>query len=311
MQVERYRSQREPLWNEFARRSKNGTFLFHRSYMEYHADRFEDFSLIVRDEADHVVALLPATRHADTVVSHGGLTYGGFVSGPQMTVTRMLNVFAACLDHLRRAGIASVVYKCVPHLYHSIPAEEDAYTLFRCRATLSRREVSSAIDTALAVPFRRGRLSELRAARKNGLRVEETTAFADFWAVLEQNLSERHDSRPVHNLREIEHLARLFPENIRLFRCLRGEVTLAGSVVYLSTRVCHVQYDGASEEGRGCGAQGLVLATVIEHFSRTHRWIDMGISTEQGGQHLNEGLMAFKEGFGARSVNYDTYELVL
>ena len=44
MQIERYHTQREPLWNEFAQRSKNGTFLFHRSYMEYHADRFEDFS---------------------------------------------------------------------------------------------------------------------------------------------------------------------------------------------------------------------------------------------------------------------------
>ena len=29
------------------------------------------------------------------------------------------------------------------------------------------------------------------------------------------------------------------------------------------------------------------------------------------GSSLNEGLMAYKEGFGARSVNYDTYELVL
>ena len=129
--------------------------------------------------------------------------------------------------------------------------------------------------------------------------------------MLEQNLYERHGRGPVHDLREIEHLARLFPGNIRLFRCLRGDVTLAGSVVYLSARVCHVQYDGTSEEGRGCGAQDLVLATVIDHFSPTHRWIDLGISTEQEGRHLNEGLMAYKEGFGARSVNYDTYELVL
>ena len=158
MHIEQYRTQREGLWDEFAQRSKNGTFLFHRSYMEYHADRFEDFSLIVRDEDDHVVALLPASRHGDVLVSHGGLTYGGFVSGAGMTATRMLHVFAACLDHLRRAGIASVVYKCVPHLYHSVPAEEDAYALFRYRATLSRRDVSSAIDTSLALPFRRGRL---------------------------------------------------------------------------------------------------------------------------------------------------------
>ena len=156
--------------------------------------------------------------------------------------------------------------------------------LFRCRATLSRREVSSAIDTAFALPFRRGRLGPSRAARRNGsARSEETTAFGDFWTVLEQNLYERHGRRPVHSLHEIEQLARLFPENIRLFRCLRGDATLAGTVVYLSTRVCHVQYNGASEEGRGCGAQDSVLATVIEHFSQTHRWIDLGISTEQEG----------------------------
>jgi hypothetical protein len=311
MRIEQYRTPRESLWNDFAQRSKNGTFLFHRSYMEYHADRFEDFSLIVRDDGDHVVALLPASRHGDVLVSHGGLTYGGFVSAAGMTAIRMLHVFAACLDYLRQAGIATVIYKCVPHLYHSIPAEEDAYALFRFRATLSRREVSSAIDTSLVLPFRPGRLGPLRAARRNGLHVEETTAFADFWTVLEQSLHERHGRRPVHNLGEIEQLARLFPDNIRLFRCLRGDVTLAGSVVYLSNRVCHLQYNGASEQGRGCGAQDLVLATVIERFSPTHRWIDLGISTEQGGQHLNEGLLAYKEGFGARSVNYDTYELVL
>lgn len=33
-------------WNEFVTRSKNGTFLFDRRYMDYHSDRFEDFSLM-------------------------------------------------------------------------------------------------------------------------------------------------------------------------------------------------------------------------------------------------------------------------
>ena len=63
--------------------------------------------------------------------------------------------------------------------------------------------------------------------------------------------------------------------------------------------------------GPDLGAQDLVLAAVIERFSSTHRWIDLGISTEQAGRHLNEGLIVYKEGFGARSVNYDTYELEL
>ena len=37
-----------PAWDEFVRRSRNGVFLFERAYMDYHADRFEDASVIIR-----------------------------------------------------------------------------------------------------------------------------------------------------------------------------------------------------------------------------------------------------------------------
>jgi len=33
-------------WNAFVAKSKNGTFLFDRRYMDYHADRFSDHSLM-------------------------------------------------------------------------------------------------------------------------------------------------------------------------------------------------------------------------------------------------------------------------
>ena len=82
LRVERYTADRGEEWNEFVRRSKNGTFLFERGYMEYHGDRFVDCSLIVRDDRGRLIALLPASRHDDALVSHGGLTYGGFVSEP-------------------------------------------------------------------------------------------------------------------------------------------------------------------------------------------------------------------------------------
>ena len=38
------------------------------------------------------------------------------------------------------------------------------------------------------------------------------------------------------------------------------------------------------------------------------RYFSFGISTEQAGQYLNEGLIAQKEGFGARTVVHDFYE---
>jgi hypothetical protein len=171
LHVERYTADHEEEWNDFVRRSKNGTFLFDRGYMEYHRDRFEDRSLVIRDHRDRLIALLPASRRESALVSHGGLTYGGFVSGAQMTTTRMLDVLDACLHRLRDDGIDRLVYKCVPHIYHSLPAEEDTYALFVRGARLVRRDVASAIDTRLPMPFRKGRRGALQHAHNAGLGV--------------------------------------------------------------------------------------------------------------------------------------------
>jgi hypothetical protein len=311
LRVERYTTENEQEWNHFVHSSKNGTFLFDRGYMEYHCGRFADASLVVRDDHGRPIALLPASRHDRVLRSHGGLTYGGFVSGARMTTPRMLEVFDACLEHLRDDGIERLLYKCVPHIYHSLPAEEDAYALFVRDAALVRRDVTSAIDTRRPLPLQERRQRALQRARRAGLRVERTDEFHRFWPVLERNLAERHGRKPVHTLDEITYLAGRFPENIPLFVCTAGEDVLAGTVVYISANVCHIQYNAASDEGRRQGALDLVLAAVIERFSPTHRVIDFGISTERDGRYLNEGLIEYKEGFGARAVNYDFYELRL
>ena len=78
-QVKKYEKENKKLWNEFVRKAKNATFLFYRDFMEYHQDRFEDFSLLIFDEKENIKAILPANRVGDTVFSHQGLTYGGLV----------------------------------------------------------------------------------------------------------------------------------------------------------------------------------------------------------------------------------------
>src|SRR5262249_47787360 len=139
----RYSPDRKAAWDEFVARSKNGTFLFRRDYMDYHADRFHDSSLMAF-QRNHLIAVLPANREGDALVSHGGLTYGGFVAGDRLRTAHVLDLFAALLDHAREAGVRTVTYKPVPHIYHRVPAEEDLYALFRQRARLVRRDVSSA-----------------------------------------------------------------------------------------------------------------------------------------------------------------------
>ena len=147
----------------------------------------------------------------------------------------------------------------------------------------------------MPLSLRKGRQGVLKRARGAGLCVEQVDQFDCFWPVLEQNLVERHGTKPVHTLGEITYFGGAVPENILLFVCAEGEEVLAGSVLYLSTNVCHVHYNGASAEGRRQGALDLLVAEVIERFSSPHRVIDFGISTELDGRQLNAGLIDYKE----------------
>jgi hypothetical protein len=295
-------------WDEFVRSSKNGSFLFLRDYMEYHADRFPDASLVATDDEGRWMAILPATQKEGTLATHAGLTYGGFVTNSRMTTPAMLQVFEAASAHLLSNGIVHVEYKVVPHIYHRLPAEEDLYALFKVGATLSRRAVASVIESSFRGPIQERRRRGMNKARRAGVAVRPCSEnLACYWPILERALEQRHSVKPVHTLEEIQLLATRFPNEIILHAAFLDNEMLAGVVVYLTDRVAHVQYIAASEQGRELGALDLLFHTLIHETYSSIRYFDFGISTEHGGQILNAGLIEQKEGFGARAVAYDHY----
>lgn len=298
------------LWDGFIREAKNGVFLFERGYMDYHADRFEDASLLFfRDR--RLAAVMPASRDGDRVVSHGGLTFGGVVSGLRMSTPVMVELFDELIEHLRSAGAALLVYKAVPGFYHRVPAEEDLYALFVKGARLTRRDVSSVVAMERRPRPAKGRRWAAKAVRERGIEVERSRDFAAFMALEEALLGAKYGRRPVHTAAEMELLAGRFPENIHLFTAVRGEELLAGVIVYESERVAHAQYIGASEEGKRLSALDAVLGFLLDEVYAGKPYFDFGISTEREGRHLNVGLIANKESYGARAAVYDFYELAL
>ena len=58
--ISRYTQNKQTEWDDFVKVSKNGTFLFLRSYMDYHSDRFQDHSLMFYNEKNRLIAVLPA-----------------------------------------------------------------------------------------------------------------------------------------------------------------------------------------------------------------------------------------------------------
>lgn len=307
--IERYRAELASEWNAFVAASRNGTFLLDRGYMDYHAHRFDDYSLLLRDGEARLLAVLPANRCGEELHSHGGLTYGGLVLCPRTGASDVLQMFEALRAHLQQNELARLHYKTIPWIYHRQPAEDDRYALFRAGAKLTRRDVLSVVPCDQRLRFQERRARGIKSARKAGVDIAESSDFVDFWQVLSDTLQTRHSVAPVHSLAEIELLRSRFPDAIRLFTARHAGAVVAGAVMYETPRVAHVQYIAANDAGRECNALDLLFDTLLNGTYADKAYFDFGISNEQAGAVLNAGLVAQKEGFGARSVVHDYYEL--
>lgn len=311
MRVEKYSKINAIYWDDFVSKAKNGHFFFYRDYMEYHNDRFHDFSLIIYNDKGNIMALLPANIDGDTVISHGGLTFGGFVCDSKMTVAKMLDVFANVKQFLKNAGVRMFIYKCMPAIYHEYPSDEVLYALFRNDAELYRRDVSFSIYLPDRLPYRYTRKSEVKKGYKQQYRLQESSKYGEYLSLLDKILIKYHGTHPVHSTEELRMLAGKFPDNIKLYTAERNGRIEAGTVLFLQAGVVHTQYLANSDEGKKTGALDCLLDWLITDVYKDKTWFDFGISCEQEGRYLNEGLAAQKEGFGARAVVHDFYRIEL
>jgi hypothetical protein len=296
-------------WDTVVEHSKNGNLLHRRGYMDYHADRFVDCSLMV-ERGDEAVAVFPANIHGNRVVSHAGLTYAGLISTHALRAESTLAVFENVGNHYRSLGVERVIYKAVPHVFHAYPAEEDLYALHRLGARLNRRDMSSVIALQEPFHFTDGRRRSVNKAGKASITLQEGADLANFHALLSQVL-QKHGVVPVHSLPELRLLQARFPRHIVLHEARRDDILLAGVVVYDFGKTVHTQYLAASDEGQHLDALSLLLAELITNTYANRLYFSFGISTEQEGQVLNAGLIAQKEYFGARAIVHDFYEWLL
>lgn len=312
MQIVRYTSGHKQEWDAFVDESKNGTFLFKRDYMDYHSDRFRDCSHLFYDDKGGLLALLPANIREEehTLYSHQGLTYGGLVMKRDITAVQVLDIFDGFLPFAgERYGAERLVYKAIPYIYSDYPAEEDLYALFRHGAKVTQRHISSTVQMNDMLPFTSKRRGKVRKAERAGLSVRESADYGAFWHLLEEHLQEKFGVMPVHTCEEITRLAGRFPHNIHLFEVLCREELVAGGVVYLNGRVAHLQYSSVNPSGLETEALSFLFDYMIHDKYRDCSYFDFGISDENGGLTLNEGLIYMKESCAGRAVLYDVYEL--
>lgn len=300
------------VWDAFVADSRNATFLFYRAYMDYHSDRFDDYSLMAYDGRGRLLALLPACRSGSTLYSHQGLTFGGWLlPHRRCDALDMLAIFDALPHAMREVGVRRLIYKAIPYIYFRQPAQEDIYAMVRKGGCISASLVSSVIDLSDPVPFDMGSRQRARKALASGIVIGESDRWEEYWTILTNLLRERFDAAPVHSLEEILLLRSRFPENIRLVTATdpdSGEI-LAGIVLYVNDTAIHSQYTAATQRGKNMAAVPAIYQNIIDTYRGKARWLDLGTSNENGGRDVNAGLLRQKCSYGARAVAYLTFTI--
>lgn len=306
--VKKYISDDYLTWNTFVDQAKNATFLFYRDFIEYHHDRFEDYSLIVEDEKGWV-AVLPANKVGSELHSHQGLTYGGLVLKESTKLEKVILIFKLLLQKLKEEGFKNLIIKELPSIYATFFSDDCKYIMFLLEAKLLRRDTLAVIDLRKKISLLKNREEGVRRGIKNQLTVREE-GFSDFWnLILIPNLNEKHRVKPVHSLSEIELLKSRFPSQIRQFNVYKNDEIVGGTTIFESKKVAHSQYISANSFKNELGTLDFLHHYLITKVFNEKAYFDFGVSNENGGKNLNGGLSYWKESFGAHTVTQDFYEV--
>jgi hypothetical protein len=307
--VRQYQTTDFEVWNAFISVAKNATFLFHRNFMEYHKDRFEDYSLMVFDE-NKLVAVLPANRVEDTVFSHQGLTYGGLVLGEKAKLSTSIAIFKSILKFLNENDVQKLIVKMIPKFYNSSFSDELEYCFFLTNSKIIG--AGSLLTTDLTKPYfiSKTRKESIRRGIKNKLVIKEETEFDLFWnEILIPNLNKKFDVNPVHSAAEIIKLHKDFPEYIRHFNVYHNNKIVAGTTVFVTQNCAHPQYISGNSDKNELGSLDYLYHHLISSVFKDKNFFDFGPSNEESGRKINEGLLFWKESFGAKTVIQPYHEV--
>lgn len=298
------------MWNRFNQQAINGLFLFERTYLEYHQQRFQDHSLLLFQD-EELIGVFPMNETAGVAISHQGLTFGGLIIGPRLRIHAYLAAFEALIHYLRQRGFSRLIYKSIPFIFQQPLALEDQYAFFRHGFVLKNRSLSSCIDLGQPLHYTKGRKWSLAKARQAGLAVEESHDFGTFMHLVGQILETKYAVQPTHTAAEISYLAQQFPDNIKLLTVYHQQEMIGGTIIYLSRQVVHLQYIATNEAGKKLHALDLIMHYLIQTYRAEKKYLNFGISPGPDAYGLTTGLIQNKESYGARSLPNDIYELTL
>ena len=306
IEIVRYTNAFKQQWDRFVDEAKNGTFLFRRDFMEYHKDRFEDYSLMIF-KGKKLKAVLPANKVQTILYSHQGLSYGGLIVHQDVRQDDFFDLQNVLKDFLKQKKFDCFISKQKQFIYNEeVFAWEQLY--FK---DILNNELNLTADL-LNLTISKSKLKHYKRSEKKGFQIKKETCLLPFWeTVLQPLLRDKYQVKPVHSLDEIQHLRNKFPDNIQQYSLYyQGEI-VAGITVFVSRHVVKSQYGAATILGKELRAMDYLFINLLYHFKDlNYLYFDMGTVTDPNFEEgINNGLLQQKIELGCKIANQVTFKL--
>ena len=300
-------------WDEFVRRSVNGTLFHERAFLAYHGDRFSESErfLVGLDRGRVSAALALAVSEEEdgpAARSPYGASYGGIVFAEPPTYERSRQLVDALLAYLAEVGVTRLAITPPHALCTSVPLDTFHFALLEAGFVSVNRDVVSAavLDDSARTQSERARRS-VRKAEEAGVTVEFEAPVDDFWRTVDATFL-KHQSAPTHTFAEFRDLVDRLPGRVQPAVAYADGVPVAGLGEFeLNERVQSSFYICQDPDRQDLQALSLLVAEALERASvRGFAAYDFGTSTAN--MQARPGVWAFKENFTRVGVFRETFE---
>ena len=303
MKIIKYSDTFFDLWDEFVKNSKNGTIFHTRKFLSYHKNKFVDESILIYKK-NKLIGLFPAIEFENKIVSHRGSTYGGLIVGVKNSLKDSLNMWQLIKEYYQK----EIEFRDSEYIFHKYPSREVIFSAKKAGFKEVYEELSTCLNLS-RIKFTKGRKWAITKC-KNLKIVFDDNDYVSYYEILKNNLK-KHNSTPTHTLEEMKLLKELLPQNYFLVTIYQDNKMIAGVWLVLATSwTAHTFYIAQNYNFSEYQPLSCVMKFIIEYLQKnSFKYLNFGISTENMGEIINEGLFEFKESFGGFGVSRFYYRM--
>ena len=319
MIIEKYKSSLEAEWDNFLSSNNSSSTLFHEmKFLSYHKDKFEDSSVIIRNNNKEIVGVFPSAFLNNNIISHPGSSYGGFIFNPNLSLNEIFEYIDGTIDfYFNNYDFKKIEVISPEKIIIQNHTDSIDFLLHKKGFQLSDMQISTVIVLKDFKDFKNFR-SRTKRYIKSGKINDESYNYIQLktksqklmaYKLVEKNLLSNYGKEPAHSFSELIMLENLYPNKILFFGGFKNNEMKVSQIIFkINKKTNHIFYMAKSLERDPVIDIGLINFVVNEFENDGSKLLNFGISSR--GNEIKWNIHNYKEQFSKNLHSRNVWTLI-